>query len=92
MKDLIWTAFSSIMFVILILSYIFYYLSLRYWEKKDLLDMLGWGILSLPQKYNALPEPGRTYGKISIILIGIFSILGLTLVTIGIIKLILLFI
>ena len=90
MKDLIWIIFSSAWFTILVLAYIFYYLSLRYWKKKDFLDKVGWGILSLPRKYKNLPEPCRTYGIISMILIGIFSIIGLTLVAIGIIKFVLL--
>ena len=81
------TIFLSVCFTVLVLAYIFYYLSLRYWKKKDFLDILGWGILSLPNKYRKLPEPGRTYGKISMVLYTLFILIGLLLAATGLIRL-----
>ena len=78
----------TVWLTISLLSYIFYYLSLRYWKKKDLLDKLGWGILSLPKKYKKLPEPGRTYGEISMILYTTAVFTGLAYIIFGIVRII----
>ena len=88
MTEILSILLVTLLLIILFFAYLFYYKSLKYWKKFDFLDALGWGILSLPKKYKSLPEPGRTYGFRSMILYGIFCLIGLLMALVGILKLI----
>ena len=67
---------TLVIFILLMITgWTYYFIALKFWKKKSFWMYTGIGPIIMYQKLKQIPEPGRTYIKISLYILGISPIL-----------------
>ena len=74
----------TIFFIFLmIIGWLFYYMSFPYWRRKDFREKYTWvGFIVMCKKINKIPKPGKTYAKIASYILGLSPIIFIILLLI----------
>lgn len=65
-NELVGSTLTGIFIAGMLVGWIFYFASLKYWKGRNFWDKYTtFGVIKMMNKINTMPEPGKTYAKIS---------------------------